>query len=358
MSSSNKRLLNQTSPEYITINSAKKGLMAHLPSGNLADSLLDSTQENVHLHQQQQQLHYQVPQGIPQQQQLYQQIPASSSQQMPPFSLQANRQVLQTVNANSETQPNTKGNSDAFSWQVFDAKMSVLLQDVARKSDLNSLQVEIQQLRVENASLKEDLNVMKTRLNYIEKATIRSNIVVSGLACTAVKPAINEFVNLSNSVLKTQINVTEARKLPNNNGFVFTLNTNLEANAVMSAKNKLRGTNVFIQKDSTSVERTAMYHLRQLSKAVRFIEPNLKVRNGNSCVYINDVLYTWSNDVFIAPSENDVTFLRSIAARANFPCNIAAKSKRSQPTQPGMSNNGALSTSHQQGFQNAGNFNQ
>ena len=139
--------------------------------------------------------------------------------------------------------------------------------------------------------------------HFLEKAPIRSNIVASGLASTSIKPAINELVNLSNSVLKTPINITEAQSLPKNNGYVFTLNSNLEANNMLMSKAKLRGTNVFIQREATADERVPMFHLRQLGKAIHAADPRLKVRNGISCIYINDVFYSWPNGYFTASSD-------------------------------------------------------
>ena len=77
----------------------------------------------------------------------------------------------------------------------------------------------MERLIEENISLKDNMQAMKTRLTQLEKSAIRSNVVVSGLASTSVKPAISEFINnsVSNSVLKTNVNVTEARKLPKRN---------------------------------------------------------------------------------------------------------------------------------------------
>ena len=76
----------------------------------------------------------------------------------------------------------------------------------------------------------ENMHAMKTRLPHLENFATRSNYLVSGLASTSVKPAINEFIN---SVLKTNVNITEARKLSNKGGFMFTMKTALEVNAVV-----------------------------------------------------------------------------------------------------------------------------
>ena len=248
--------------------------------------------------------------------------------------------VMSTATTNSQVsvmssavqQPQIHTIPDTFSWAMFESKMSLMLDqkllDVVKKTDLAALYSEIKLLKDENDSLKNDLFAIKTRLNYIEKAAIRSNIVVSGLSSTSVKTAIKEFSDLSNGVLKTSINITEGRKLPKNNGYIFTLNSQIEANSVISSKAKLRGTNVFVQKDATAEERTAMFHLRQLGKSLRSVDPRLKVRHGMACLYVNDILFSWSTGSFIAPSDADAKFLHSLVTQANFNCQIRLKSSR------------------------------
>ena len=210
----------------------------------------------------------------------------------------------------------------------------------------------MERLIEENISLKDNMQAMKTRLTQLEKSAIRSNVVVSGLASTSVKPAINEFINLSNSVLKTNVNVTEARKLPNNSVFVFTMSTALKANAVVSSKNKLRGSNVNIQKDSTADECTEMFHLRQLDRSIRSVDSRLKIRNGNSCVHINDVLYTWANGDIIAPRETDGNFLRYLKAQTNHACNIIVKGSKPDSAFQGTSSSTHLQNFHSNGMSN------
>lgn len=67
------------------------------------------------------------------------------------------------------------------------------------------------------------------------------------------------------------------------------------------------------------------YHLRQLGKAVRAVNPSLKVCNGTTCIYINDIIFTWNDDVFLASTEKDGAFLQSIISQSNFNCKIVIK---------------------------------
>lgn len=237
--------------------------------------------------------------------------------------------ALQTTCQSSGVPPLTalvSDMSDSFSWAMFDAKLNtaldIKLQDVAKKSDLQSICVEIQQLREENAHLKEDLKLMKSRLEHVEQYSKRSNIVVTGLNANLVKPAIVEFEQLNSTILKTSINVTDVRRLPTGNGFVFSLNSALEADAVIAARAKLKGSSIFIQKDSTAEERHKMYNLRQLGKNIRKIDGSLKIRHGHSRIYINDKMFTWANGNAITSKAADADFLRRLVAKANYNCNV------------------------------------
>lgn len=222
--------------------------------------------------------------------------------------------------------PATNSTPDAFSWAVFDAKLNnaldFKLHDVAKKADLSHICAEIQLLRDENVQLKGDLEVMKSRLEHIEQFSKRSSIVVTGLEGKHVKPAIEEFLKLSSTVLQTSVNVTEARKLSSGNAFVFTLNSALEADAVIASRTKLKGSKIYIQKDTTAIERNKMYNLRQLSKCLQKFDGSLKIRNGHSRIYINDKMYSWSNGNVVASKAADVDFLQSLLAKANYACNV------------------------------------
>ena len=60
-------------------------------------------------------------------------------------------------------------------WSTFDAKLSSILDakldSVAKKDDLNVLYGEIQSLREENLALKNEIQQMKNRMEYIEQAS-------------------------------------------------------------------------------------------------------------------------------------------------------------------------------------------
>lgn len=227
----------------------------------------------------------------------------------------------------------SSSSSDKFSWAMFDAKLNsaldAKLQDVAKKSDLQSICADIQQLREENVQLKEDLKLMKSRLEYVEQFSKRSSIVVTGLDGNMVKPAIEQFAKLSTTVLKTSVNVTDVRRLPTGKGFVFTLNSAMEADAVIAARAKLKGSSIFIQKDSTADERHKMYNLRQLGRNIRRIDGSLKIRHGHSRIYINDKMFTWLNGSVVATKAPDAEFLHRLILNAKYDCRVVVGTNNS-----------------------------
>ena len=109
---------------------------------------------------------------------------------------------------------------------------------------------------------------------------------------------------------------------------------------------------LYIQKDSTADERTAMFHLRQLNRAIRSVDSRLKIRNRNSCLYINDVLYTWANGDIIAPRETDGNFLRYLKAQTNHACNIIVKGSKPDSAFQGTSSSTHLQNFHCNGMSN------
>ena len=70
---------------------------------------------------------------------------------------------------------------------------------------------------------------------------------------------------------------------------------------------------MFVQKDCTAAEKIAIFYTDQLIKAIRPIDSSLKIRNGNSFLYINDEISTWANGAFDAPCEAGAVIVRSMA---------------------------------------------
>ena len=88
---------------------------------------------------------------------------------MPTSATSSQISVLSTSPQHPQNQPV----ADTFSWSVFDTKMKSLLHDVVRKSDLDVLHTKFEQVQDENEGLRNELNEVKTRMHFLEKAAIK-----------------------------------------------------------------------------------------------------------------------------------------------------------------------------------------
>ena len=99
------------------------------------------------------------------------------------------------------------------------------------------------------------------------------------------------------------------------NSFAFRLESATQAKYVLSAKKKLKGTSIFVNKDYTAAEQKTRYQLRTVQKVLRQTPNNLKIRLGDLCIYINDKKFVWSEDGLISFKKHDVDFLNDVLNR-------------------------------------------
>lgn len=230
--------------------------------------------------------------------------------------------------SNNNTTPSTT-NGDCFSWAVFDSKLNAALdnklENVVKKEDLSPITADIQLLREENIRLQKELEMMKNRLEQVDKTGRRNNIVVSGLASKFVPQALEEFKKLCELKLKVSVNVVEVRRIASGKSFLLTLNSIMEVNAILSSRRLLIGSNIFIDRDYTFDERNKRYLLRQLGKTVKNADKNMKIRYGDYSIFINDKPYTYDGDKIIAANKSDAEMLKNVLAKVGFVCTINVK---------------------------------
>lgn len=231
---------------------------------------------------------------------------------------------MSTVNQNST--------QDVFSWEKLCYLLDDKLKDVTRKADLIDLKAEIDELKKENMQLKNDLKKVSTRLEFIDRKSRSSNVVVSGLSNSNVNGAKSEFVKLCTEVLKTNVNIISTRMISSGKAVCFTLESSTQAYNVTSAKNKLKGRSVYIQKDYTEEEQNVRYNLRQISKKISKSNSNVKVRLGEFCIYLNNKKYIWSKGKVLANSEMDAQFLNGLLAQCNYPMDVCVREAHNNRT--------------------------
>lgn len=225
---------------------------------------------------------------------------------------------------NMEEQNNSQ---DVFSWEKLTILLDVKLQDVTRKSDLVDLKANIDELRRENLQLKNDVEKLTSRLEIIDRRSRSSNVVVSGLESEKVNTAKHEFSKICIDVLKVSINIVSTRMISKGRA-CFTLESSTQAFNVTSAKKKLMGKPIYIQKDYTEDEQNVRYNLRQLSKDISKKDSTVKVRLGEFCIYINNYKYTWSKYKIMANTGADAEYLNKLLNKFNYQADVCVKEVR------------------------------
>lgn len=215
--------------------------------------------------------------------------------------------------------------SDAFSWNKLCNLLDDKLKDVAKKEDVLSIKKEIDDLREENVVLRNEVKKLSSRIEQIDRRSRLTNIVVSGLASANAAAAKLDFIDLCTNKLIVNANVVTVRVLPSKGTFLFTLETYLQANNVLAAKDKLKGDMIFIQKDYTKEEQDTRYNLRQLNKKISNLNLNIKVRLGEFCTFINNKKYTWMLGKFVAYSNEDADYLKNLLIQANYSMDVIVK---------------------------------
>lgn len=219
--------------------------------------------------------------------------------------------------------------ADCFSWAMFDMKLNsaldAKLECVVKKEDLVPISTEIQQLRNENNRLQKELQVVKSRLEIVDKASRRNNIVVSGFKSSFVPEILNEFKEICATTLKVSVNIVEARRIASGKSLLLVLNSPLEVNDIIAVRRRLAGTNIYIDKDFTAEERSNRYFLRQIGKSVKKADKHAKVRQGDHRVFINDKPFSCVGEKIIASNKSDAESLRKLLSTVNFECVIDVK---------------------------------
>lgn len=248
------------------------------------------------------------------------------SRQLSPEQLINNNNKKQNINCNQQNMDANKNDTaDVFSWNKLCSLLDDKLKDVAKKEDVQSIRIEMDELRVENTKLRNEVKVLSSRIEQIDRRSRSSNIVVSGLVCVNAAAAKAVFNKLCTDSLNVYANVVTVRDLPAKNTFLFTLESQLQVVNVLGAKDKLKGGTIFMHKDYTKDEQNIRYNLRKLNKTISNLNMNLKVRLGEFCSYIDNRKYSWALGKIVAYSVDDHEFLIKLLSKSNYSIDVIVK---------------------------------
>lgn len=222
--------------------------------------------------------------------------------------------------------------TDTFTWAVFDAKLNqaldIKLQNVARKEDISAISLELQSLREENAELKNEVSCLKRKLEQVDKASRRANVVVRGLKSQTPREASVEFAEICQKTLKATASIATTTRVRTGNGFVFALDTARDTDSILAARTKLKNTGIFINRDLTDSEREKSYKLRQIAKQLLNYDNRLKIRTTDFSIFVNNIHVTYQDNKIYTNNNNDAAFINHLFINAKLEYTVAVKKKK------------------------------
>lgn len=218
-------------------------------------------------------------------------------------------------------------NSDTFTWALFEEKMKNMLETVVKKEDIQQLQKCIDDVKSENVRLRKDLSTLKSKIETLEKNSRRSNIVVSGIMTDNYKEAKQEFIDICNNIMQTKVGITRMIKMRTPGDYVVELESPVQATNMMINSGKLKGSNIYIQKDYTPDERTQRYQLRRLKRDLQKYNKHLICTFKDTNLLIGNHSYTWNADFVVAKNSEGKQFLENLLTQTKDKYNIILKAK-------------------------------
>lgn len=168
---------------------------------------------------------------------------------------------------------------------------------------------EIKILKEENKTLKDKIVALEDRVNLIEKRDRKNNIILKGINLDG-KDAKTELETFFKNKLEVNVTIDTAEVIKPKLAQAFVkvkMNTWQDKINIMRAKNKLKGTNNYIDDDLNQQEQKMQASLREYAKQERGRGKEAKVGYGR--IYINRERWDWDqqkeeivkNDRFLVP---------------------------------------------------------
>lgn len=168
--------------------------------------------------------------------------------------------------------------------------------DAARKA-IQSLQDEMklkeQKWEKEKKNLTEKIEKLENIMEKKEKRERENNIVIKNAKLTETgNELVTEVANFIKCKLNKKAEIKQAIKV-NENCVIATLRDREQKTEVMKERNKLIGTNIFIDKDMIRTEREIQWELRQIAKEER--EKGKTVKVGYQKLIVNNKEWKWQD---------------------------------------------------------------
>lgn len=219
---------------------------------------------------------------------------------------------------------------DIFTWDMFDARMERLLENVAKKEDFYELQKNLDEVKKENESLRVDVEHLKTKMEWMDKNMRRSNVVFSGVNCINSTAAKTKIIDICNNTLQVNVNIVRVVMLKAKEDFLVELASIQEAINIITNGKKLIDSGIYVQRDYTANERKKRFELRQLKKEIQRFNKNTSFKFKNTSLFINDKQFDWHEGKIMAGNAEDKVNLSLLLAKSQINYDIMVKQKNSQ----------------------------
>lgn len=171
----------------------------------------------------------------------------------------------------------------------------VLKEVKAIRKDQKNYQEEMRQLREENELMRNNIKLLEKKVESMEKQQRKNNVIIKGYEFkdNEGRAAVEKFISES---LKTDVKIKDLHKIKGREGklamTVVQMDSWEEKGKLMKNKNKLRGTQNYIQHDLTQTEAKLQKELRDMAKTEKGKGNTTKV--GYQKICINDIWWKWN----------------------------------------------------------------
>ncbi|KAF6214711.1 hypothetical protein GE061_009454 [Apolygus lucorum] len=189
---------------------------------------------------------------------------------------------------------------------------------LAKKEDLENINVEIASLKKENQDLRKEINSLHALVNLSDRNSRRNNLIFGGIdlqdgnALKAIQDFIRQVLKIEQPIIIGRafaLGRTGLRRRP----ILVELVRGEDLYTILSRVSELKGTTFFIHRDYSQQERIKRAKLVQVKKEILKQRPLMNIVFRREALLIKEVPYIWDLDkgLMTASGLNGVEALRA-----------------------------------------------
>lgn len=166
------------------------------------------------------------------------------------------------------------------------------------RKEQQEFKTEIKQLKKENEKLSEKIVVLENRVMLMENEKRKDNIVIKGFKATKEGHLqcgdIENFIENNLQIKVKLLSVREIKRIAGQRIIIAKCETWEQKMQIMRTKNKLKGSQCYIEDDLTTEERKIQAILRNKAREARAKGKNVKM--GYKKIVINGEVWDWREE--------------------------------------------------------------